>query len=757
VGYFGVLPTDIARRICEVKMNKMVKACILSCLLFSMLPAQLGAAAQTYRWGNLPMGGGGFVSAIVPSKTEPDLVYVRTDVGGAYRWDETNRQWIPLLDWVPEEHVGLFGVESLAIDPQNPDRVYMLAGLGYFNDGRTAILRSSDRGKTFALIDVTKQFKAHGNGIGRQNGERLQVDPNNSNVLYTGTRWNGLFRSADAGLTWTRLASLDVTTTPNENGVSFVLLDPGTAADGMTQRIFVGVSRFTSKGPNLFRSDDGGRSFTPVKNAPKEYMPQRAALAGDGKLYITYADGAGPHGHWSQPEPMEKGAVWKYNMADGRWTNITPPGFARGGFGGISVDPKNPNRLVLSTINMWLKQYGDVYGDRVLISTDGGANWTDVVARGFKPNANDVSWIEGKAVHWTGSIEFDPFNTRRVWVTSGNGVFRTENIDAGTTVWDFIVKGMEETVPHGMVSIPGGPLLSVVADYDGFRHTNIKEFGQIYVPSLGHTTGIDYARLIPDFVVRVGGKEKPGMYYSANMGKTWTRVAIKGTNGKVAVAADGSVILHGPEASRDLLRLTTQSKTWTPITGVNMQDPLPVADPVNPSKFYVYDTSGRMLVSTDGGASFNPAAALAGNGFKLIRLAPGREGDLWVPLGFGGLARSIDSGASFKPVMGVHYAGAVGFGKAAPGAKYPAVYLWGAVGKGVRGIYRSTDMGASWVRINDDAHQYGGPANGEFVLGDMNVFGRVYMSTVGRGIVYGEPVDSSAFTRLSSSPGSQLQ
>jgi hypothetical protein len=33
----------------------------------------------------------------------------------------------------------------------------------------------------------------------------------------------------------------------------------------------------------------------------------------------------------------------------------------------------------------------------------------------------------------------------------------------------------------------------------------------------------------------------------------------------------------------------------------------------------------------------------------------------------------------------------------------------------------------------------------------------VYMSTVGRGIVYGEPVDSSAFTRLSSSPGSQLQ
>ncbi len=35
-------------------------------------------------------------------------------------------------------------------------------------------------------------------------------------------------------------------------------------------------------------------------------------------------------------------------------------------------------------------------------------------------------------------------------------------------------------------------------------------------------------------------------------------------------------------------------------------------------------------------------------------------------------------------------------------------------------------------------HQYGGPGNGAFVQGDMNVFGRVYMSTVGRGLVYGE-------------------
>jgi xyloglucan-specific exo-beta-1,4-glucanase len=81
---------------------------------------------------------------------------------------------------------------------------------------------------------------------------------------------------------------------------------------------------------------------------------------------------------------------------------------------------------------------------------------------------------------------------------------------------------------------------------------------------------------------------------------------------------------------------------------------------------------------------------------------------------------------------------AVGFGAPAPGAVTPAVYIWGSAGGGPRGVYRSSDGGVTWLRVNDDAHQYGGPGNGQFVIGDANVYGRVYMSTAGRGIVYGE-------------------
>jgi xyloglucan-specific exo-beta-1,4-glucanase len=71
------------------------------------------------------------------------------------------------------------------------------------------ILKSTDQGKTFTTIPLP--FKVGGNMPGRGAGERLVIDPNNNNVLFLGARsGKGLWRSADAGLTWT-----NVTTLPN--------------------------------------------------------------------------------------------------------------------------------------------------------------------------------------------------------------------------------------------------------------------------------------------------------------------------------------------------------------------------------------------------------------------------------------------------------------------------------------------------------------------------------------------------------------
>jgi hypothetical protein len=103
------------------------------------------------------------------------------------------------------------------------------------------------------------------------------------------------------------------------------------------------------------------------------------------------------------------------------------------------------------------------------------------------------------------------------------------------------------------------------------------------------------------------------------------------------------------------------------------------------------------------------------------------------------LFRSDDSGHTYAAVAGVDEAFGVGFGQPAPGQQYPAIYLSGTV-QGVTGFFRSVDAGASFARINDDRHQYGGS---NLIIGDPRVFGRVYIAPGGRGILFAEPGDSA--------------
>jgi hypothetical protein len=97
--------------------------------------------------------------------------------------------------------------------------------------------------------------------------------------------------------------------------------------------------------------------------------------------------------------------------------------------------------------------------------------------------------------------------------------------------------------------------------------------------------------------------------------------------------------------------------------------------------------------------------------------------------------RSTDWGVTFNPIGTVDESYAIGFGKGPAGSGYPSAYLVGKVG-GVYGFFRSDDAGATWVRINDDQHQYGFVGH---ITGDARVHGRAYIGTGGRGILYGEP------------------
>lgn len=702
----------------------------LSFSLLFMFQTVLGEST----FGSLAIGGGGFVTGIIPSTTEKGLMYARTDVGGAYRRDSLSDKWIPLLDWASTSQTGYMGVEAIALDPGNSNNVYMLVGTSYFNSGTTAILHSFDRGNTFAITNVTSLFTAHGNGMGRQTGEKLVVDPNLGTILFCGTRSKGLFKSTNSGLAWTRLAGLNVTTTTNGNGISFVLMDPTSGSKGSaTSTLFVGVTR---SGSSLYRSNDGGATFDTIPKAPALYAPQRAVLAGR-NLIITYGNGVGPYGDATNGW-MDTGQIWKYNLDAATWTNITPSSCTRA-YCGISVDPNNANRLIASTVNAYLKQ-GNAWGDQLFITTNGGTSWTNLITRGYQLQANGVTWMStSQSIHWAGCLVFNPFNSKQAFVTSGNGLFKTDDIDATLCIWKFDVKGLEETVAMSLVSIPGGPVLSVIGDYDGFRSIKPDAYAPIHSPTMGTTCGLAYAGNSLGKVVRIGSS----MYYSNDTAKTWIKSAtLKGAQGSASISADGRVMLHSPADSSKVFRSFNNGTTWAAVTGIDFST-LTVADPVNPAAFYAYNRStGYTYASADTGKTFAKVGATTSWGSNLERSVPGFEGHLWIPQYTNGLVRSINGGKAFTKIASVLEASAVGVGKAAPGKTYPTLYIWGKVGL-LTGVFRSIDEGLTWTRINDDAHEWGGTGNGNFVVGDMNVYGRVYMSTVGRGIVYVDSDDGS--------------
>ena len=277
------------------------------------------------------MVGGGFVDGIILHPTAKGVRYARTDMGGAYRWDQEARRWQPMLDWVPYQDLNLMGVESIAVDPNDPNRVYLSCGT--YTDAKTpngAILRSDDRGKTFQRTSVP--FKMGGNENGRGDGERMRVDPNDGNILYLGTRQAGLWRSSDRGATWGRVESFPDVTEPGPppkpqewwkrpNGVVFVVFDPHSGSRGKaSSTIYAGASLMGMN--NLFRSTDGGATWRPVAGQPTAYRPIRSALASDGTLYITYGTDPGP---WR----MTDGALWKLDTRTGVWTDLRARAWGR--------------------------------------------------------------------------------------------------------------------------------------------------------------------------------------------------------------------------------------------------------------------------------------------------------------------------------------------------------------------------------------------------------------------------------------------
>ena len=713
--------------------------------------SSLGPPAP-YRFHNVRIVAGGFITGFVAQPQQRGLYYVWTDMGGAYRWDAAASRWIPLLDWLPIAQRNLQGVDSMAVDPTNPRRLYIAAGT-YVNsrtpDG--AILCSTDQGRHFTIVPVP--FKMGGNDPGRFAGPRLQVDPNHPQTLLMGTRTAGLWRSDDYGHHWHRVNSFPAPP-HNIDGLTFVAFDAASGHPGHpTPVIYVGED---DSAHSLMRSTDGGATWHPVPGEPTGIFPNHGVFSSAHILYLSYTDKPGPNG-------VTNGAVWAYAPQTSHWQDITPekPAGPRGfGYGIVAVDPHHPQTLLASTMDRWSP------GDTIFRSTDGGAHWISL-RRGSTRDSSLSPYLthtlsEAPFGHWIGALMIDPFNSAHVLYGTGETIWESDDVSGPVTHWHVGALGIEQTADISLLSplLPGNQqphLFSGLGDIGCFRNTSFHRSpagGALKNPELSNCDSLAEAAHKPEDIIRVGRTWTPSPHgaISHDAGLHWTpfpsepKDGVRG--GSAAISADGSLLLWavpgGPIAMssdngahwQDIA--LHQTGGWRPFQVV--------ADARHAQRFWIYDPPQGRLYSV--GSDRTPHLVNAGlpkNG--RLDIAATAPGTLWIS-SLRGLWRSTDSGKSFAPLPSVAAANAVGFGKAAPETAHPAIYLIGAIAGTPQArppapgqmsgaaVYRSLNDGRTWQRIDTPQQRL---PTADQIAGDPRIFGRVYVGTNGRGVFWGDP------------------
>lgn len=746
--------------------------------------------AVSMEWGAVKIGGGGFVSGIVTGK---EVMYARTDVGGAYKYNYDKMEWEQLFGFLNEAERGYLSVDAMAIDPTDDDTVYFLCGCAYFSDAGTRIYKTTDGGKTFTYTDVTDLIQVHGNGYGRQSGEAIAVDPDNPDVLYCGgdAAYNssGLIKSTDGGKTWESVEGYSElgffsssTKWPtwtervcktnddgeyvNQNGVGTIAITGG--------KVYVGTS-FTGEG-NFAVADVDEDVFTTLSaDLPTNSYPSRINLDADGNLLISYIGGLTFVG--------TGGGVYRYNVSEGTVDDISPTGNS---FGGCVSLPDDPNTLVATTCAVWSSQlwyegaWDDdnvCWGDQFYRSTDGGATWESITpgnAKGWgQPLQADYlqdagyEWIRNKAIHWCGALVLDPNNSDRILITSGNGVFACDNVWDELPVYYFHPDGIEEVVALDFVSVPGGDNYSVIGDYDGFVHKDVEEIPAQHQPNMGSTCAIAYCPQNPDVMIRIanGNNDVAPGYYTLDGGETWIEMAnTPGGRAAITQLDEDTYRFFKSAGDSDQSAAVSYSddfgQTWQSCSGIpsayGSKPTNMYVDPNDPSLVYAYvtyynsswhyskdapdisDAKYVLCVSEDYGATFTSTdVCMYDQCDSAGRIATLGDGTLILAAGWYGMYKASDKGTNIEKLDSVFYCKTVGYGAPEKEGGVNTLFMYGKPAEtDPEGVYRSTDGGETWVCINTD-HIYGGTGNGNFLIGDMNEFGTVYMSTVGCGIIYG--------------------
>lgn len=533
---------------------------------------------MTYQYNFLSVPGGGFVTGFLFHQTQSNILYCRTDIGGVYKYDFKQKEWISLVDQVTEVEKYKSYPLSIALDKQNPSRLYMAVGEKPYS----AIGFSDDYGEHFEyyetpLSEKTKvSVEIHGNAPGRSTGERLIVDPFNSEVLYLGTMYDGLYQTKDRCKSWEKL----VVGPSDESNIAFVAIDERAGIkNGMAKRLIVATSGQCGatdniRGLSVYISEDGGLNFSGLEGQPKPviggsgdypgYVGQHICFDKE-YMYITYSAYNVGWSRWDtygcDLGKCYDGALYRYKLSgDGNvieakdltpghptahsnsdnYVDIKAPDRRLGyGLSGICTDMNRPGTVILTTItanpDVFYKSidYGETF-QPIMSGLDIGQVIFNTSYQQPKYNGND------SLIHWMSDIKINPFNSDMALFNTGAGVFATNNLtsmeQSETVVFETLNSGIEETVHLNVYAPPKGDVavIDVIGDYGMFIFEDVDKVPKNTVADVDNNRWItamnaDYADHSGQVIIATmrgnwTGLTKGGLVITKDSGKTWSKL-----------------------------------------------------------------------------------------------------------------------------------------------------------------------------------------------------------------------------------------
>ena len=386
--------------------------------IMTIVPA-LGAQS-TYgdmRWRQIGPTRAGRARAVSGVASQPNVAYIGFDNGGVWRSTDYGSTWHPLFDDQPTGSIG-----AIAVAPSDPNVIYVGSGAGIIRPDLAVgdgMYKSTDAGRTWTHLGLRNSEMIANVDVDPRNPDRVFVA-----VLghpYGPSEERGVFRSTDGGKTFQKVLYKDEYTSAND-----VRIDPSDpnvvyASLWQQQEAFRESGSFGGAGGGIFKSTDGGTTWTPLTDGLPPVIEANLAIAPSNPKTV-YAMVAGA----SRAAPAQgfgSGTIGFYKSTDAgaHWTLMTGPGvtgresdprplvrIGGGDLPTIVVEPTNENVVYSASTVFWRTE-------------DGGVTWSAV--RGA-PGGDDYqkAWV-------------NPTNPNVLIVVSDQGGVVSPNRGASWSNW----------------------------------------------------------------------------------------------------------------------------------------------------------------------------------------------------------------------------------------------------------------------------------------------------------------------------------